>query len=809
MLVSYAQNFEDVMLWRALRHVENGFYIDIGAQDPIVDSVSLVFHERGWEGIHIEPTPHYAQLLRENRPGDTVIQAAVGGNAEVLPFFEIPGTGISTADSEIAEQHRDRGFEIRQITVPSIRLSSVFATCQKRDVHWMKIDVEGFEFGVLSSWGKSTARPWIVVVESTLPLTQIESYKRWEPLLLRRGYQPVYFDGLNRYYVCQTKAELKQAFRSPPNVFDDFAVSGTASTQLHSLIKSKFECELAKVTSESQKQILRATSEIDQLKASVLVREIEVGTQVQAFASQVETHKEEFASLERTKADREVAMGTEKIELHRQLQELSHKFAERERQVAQEQIEREREHFVRQASLINEAERKVELARRDAQSEMKELLSQRDAEFLRQVQELSLRVETQAQAARSQELAAEGTRREWMVAQSEIARLTKEVELGNVERVQAGQAFVIKEQSLSSEISTLRKQIESLSSANRDNLHEIVNLRADLAEREVKMRELSEVLSASQQMLAQESAARAVEQEEAQRVKAKSARIELDRTKLIEDMKARDATIVGLKLECRQLRDHLAKASGELTNARNELRQKEQDFQMFADRLTAEMTSLHVSLFSQEKTKQKWLLSKSARSSGWKMHDRFALVAPVLAIREMVRHNFYPGNEKEERMSEQRYVRAAFQPSFVMNASNVYHLDDFLLLHDEAFVNACYRALLKRDPDPDGMKFYVYRVRTGLSKAQIVEEICNSEEARQKGVQVQGLREATRFRQRCELPVLGRVFATFSFLKNLQSHLQDLRALENHLFRSSEQMQSLVEINLDRLHSKITEERKK
>lgn len=29
--VSYAQNFEDVMLYRALKHVEKGFYIDVGA----------------------------------------------------------------------------------------------------------------------------------------------------------------------------------------------------------------------------------------------------------------------------------------------------------------------------------------------------------------------------------------------------------------------------------------------------------------------------------------------------------------------------------------------------------------------------------------------------------------------------------------------------------------------------------------------------------------------------------------------------------------------------------------------------------
>ena len=40
MFTSYAQNFEDVMLWRALKHVQKGTYVDVGAQHPVIDSVS-------------------------------------------------------------------------------------------------------------------------------------------------------------------------------------------------------------------------------------------------------------------------------------------------------------------------------------------------------------------------------------------------------------------------------------------------------------------------------------------------------------------------------------------------------------------------------------------------------------------------------------------------------------------------------------------------------------------------------------------------------------------------------------------------
>jgi hypothetical protein len=54
--VSYAQNYEDILLGRALRKSE-GFYIDVGANHPVFHSVTKLFHDRGWRGINVEPSP--------------------------------------------------------------------------------------------------------------------------------------------------------------------------------------------------------------------------------------------------------------------------------------------------------------------------------------------------------------------------------------------------------------------------------------------------------------------------------------------------------------------------------------------------------------------------------------------------------------------------------------------------------------------------------------------------------------------------------------------------------------------------------
>lgn len=268
---SYAQNFEDVMLWRALGHIENGTYIDIGAQDPIVDSVSLAFYERGWSGVHIEPSPHYAQLLRQHRSGDRVIQAAVGGSSELILFYNIPNSGISTANIEIALKHKSSGFNIQEIIVPNITLKILFEslTPKNTEIHWLKIDVEGFEAQVISSWGSAKTRPWIVVIESTLPLTQIESNLSWEQMLLGYGYSQVYFDGLNRYYVSNLHHELKSAFKSPPNVFDNFTINGTASNTMHRLIDQRHRLEADALTANHKNQIKLMEVEITELRTSL------------------------------------------------------------------------------------------------------------------------------------------------------------------------------------------------------------------------------------------------------------------------------------------------------------------------------------------------------------------------------------------------------------------------------------------------------------------------------------------------------------------------------------------------------------
>ena len=224
---SYAQNFEDVRLWRAFSDVECGRYLDIGSQDPVLDSVSLAFYQLGWRGIHVDASPTYAEAMRNARPDETVIMAAVSTTPGLLHFWNIDDTGLSTGCADIAKRHAQAGWPCREIIVPTITLAEIFDQMGTDQVHWMKIDVEGMESDVLASWGAHPTRPQVLVIEATAPLTQDRTDSKWRDLVASRGYRDVLFDGLSRYFVHESCANRAEYLALSPNIFDDINVTST------------------------------------------------------------------------------------------------------------------------------------------------------------------------------------------------------------------------------------------------------------------------------------------------------------------------------------------------------------------------------------------------------------------------------------------------------------------------------------------------------------------------------------------------------------------------------------------------------
>ena len=220
--ISYAQNGEDVVLWRALRHVTNGTYVDVGACDPTHFSVTKAFYDRGWSGINVEPVGEYVNRLRAQRQRDTTFQVAAGASNGLATFHLAPGTGLSSLSSERAEHVGTLGFSVETVSVDVRRLDGLIAESPLagHEIHFLKIDVEGTEASVLAGIDLSIIRPWVIMIESTELFSARETVSEWFPPLIAHNYTHALFDGLNSIFVADEHIDLLPLLSYPACVHD-------------------------------------------------------------------------------------------------------------------------------------------------------------------------------------------------------------------------------------------------------------------------------------------------------------------------------------------------------------------------------------------------------------------------------------------------------------------------------------------------------------------------------------------------------------------------------------------------------------
>jgi FkbM family methyltransferase len=223
-LVSWSIHREDILLARALRgvHHDEGFYIDVGANNPNEDSVTKLFYDHGWHGLNVEPSQHWYNLLVHERPRDINIHAAVSDQPGTVILYDHPEGGLGTIVQEYADRHRrERNISTREVEVEAVTLTSLCERYAPQQIHFLKIDVEGFEENVIRSMDFARFRPWILCVEATEPMRlDAMTHGAWDPLLIDAGYKFVQFDGQNRWYVSNEHPERMSAVDYR---FDDYS----------------------------------------------------------------------------------------------------------------------------------------------------------------------------------------------------------------------------------------------------------------------------------------------------------------------------------------------------------------------------------------------------------------------------------------------------------------------------------------------------------------------------------------------------------------------------------------------------------
>lgn len=219
-IISYAQHDEDVRLARCFQDIAQGFYIDVGAWHPMVDSVTCHFYKRGWTGINVEPMPTAFALLERYRMRDINLACLVGDGPGTQVLHATAGSGLSTTSDAYAARAAAAGLAITPLSVPRRTLAEICTSHAPETVHFLKVDVEGDEPVVLAGHDWTRWRPWVVVVEGTEPNAPTRSDAACRPILARAGYRHATFDGLNDFYVAEEHAPLAARLAGPVTPFE-------------------------------------------------------------------------------------------------------------------------------------------------------------------------------------------------------------------------------------------------------------------------------------------------------------------------------------------------------------------------------------------------------------------------------------------------------------------------------------------------------------------------------------------------------------------------------------------------------------
>lgn len=221
-LVSYSMpdQLEDVILYNVFSDFDKIFYIDIGSNDPLLDSVTkLLYDIKNASGINIEPQQKLIDLTNHERIRDINICIGLGDKEQDIEFF-VQG-GLSTVLEENIKEEQCKKIIIHLTTLEKICNQYIK---EDQQITFLKIDVEGYERNVLLGADFKKYRPMVIVMEATLPQTDIQCHDNWEDILISNNYCHAFSYGVNRYYVAQEHNYLCKRFISILDIMKKYKV---------------------------------------------------------------------------------------------------------------------------------------------------------------------------------------------------------------------------------------------------------------------------------------------------------------------------------------------------------------------------------------------------------------------------------------------------------------------------------------------------------------------------------------------------------------------------------------------------------
>ena len=186
--VGFGTHYDDVIIDRLFfRGRDDGTFIDIGGNHAYHHSNSMLFHNKGWAGVVVEPQAQFWSTHHRARREDISLRLAAGEQSGVEVVLNTEGEKSSTSANEGSplSQH--------QTVVQTVSLASA-CKMLRNNVSLLSLDVEGLELSVLKGNKWEVCRPEVIIVENFRhevdEILQSVGYTKAGPV----GFNQVFYD---------------------------------------------------------------------------------------------------------------------------------------------------------------------------------------------------------------------------------------------------------------------------------------------------------------------------------------------------------------------------------------------------------------------------------------------------------------------------------------------------------------------------------------------------------------------------------------------------------------------------------------
>ena len=180
------------------------FYIDIGSNHPQNNNNTMLFAQKGYRGICVEPLKHYNEMYKKMRPNDVIENCGISNRCGWAELQVYEDDSASSMHADTVMRYGQKFAVVDKIRIECMTYSKLIEkhNLGDKNIPFVDLDIEGEDTVVLEEITSSKSKPLLICVENKLvnlersyPDTKIDEIAK------AGGYTLISKTALNSFYI--------------------------------------------------------------------------------------------------------------------------------------------------------------------------------------------------------------------------------------------------------------------------------------------------------------------------------------------------------------------------------------------------------------------------------------------------------------------------------------------------------------------------------------------------------------------------------------------------------------------------------